>query len=107
MSKRLQELCPQISFQGYQTLYNDTGLFGIIFTLFNTANTAAVVEGIESELQRIAFDLTDGIIINRKQFLIKVFFSDELELAKKSLLPNIALQLDGSQSVADEVRYLL
>ena len=74
MSKRLQELCPQISFQGYQTLYNDTGLFGIIFTLFNTANTAAVVEGIESELQRIAFDLTDGIIINRKQFLVKVFF---------------------------------
>ena len=30
-------------------------------------------------------------------------FKDELELAKKALLPNIALQLDGSQSVADEV----
>ena len=60
MAKRLQELCPQISFQGYQTLYNDTGLFGIIFTLFNTGNTAAVIDEIVNELQRIAFDLTEG-----------------------------------------------
>ena len=30
---------------------------------------------------------------------------DELELAKTSLLPNIALQLDGSQSVADVASY--
>ena len=30
---------------------------------------------------------------------------DELELAKKGLLPNIALQLDGSQPVADEVYF--
>ena len=59
MTKR-QELCPQISFQGSQTLYNDTGLFEIIFTLFNTVNTATVIDEIVNELQRIAFDLTEG-----------------------------------------------
>jgi len=87
LTKVLQALDQQCSFQSYSTLYNDTGLFGVVFTTFRPEITPQIIDVIQSEIRRIAFDLSD----------------DELELAKKGLLPNIALQLDGSQPVADEI----
>ena len=60
ITKKLQELCPQISFQGYQTLYNDTGMFGVTFTLFNNAVVPQVIGTFLDELERMANNMNEG-----------------------------------------------
>ena len=44
------------------SLYNDTGLFGFLFTIFEVAKGKEVVELCIEELRRIADNLPDGKI---------------------------------------------
>ena len=44
------------------SLYNDTGLFGFLFTIFEVAKGKEVVELCFEELRRIADNLPDGKI---------------------------------------------
>ena len=60
LTKVLQALDQQCSFQSYSTLYNDTGLFGVVFTTFRPEITPQIIDVIQNEIRRIAFDLSDG-----------------------------------------------
>lgn len=91
-TNKLQSIDPSGTFQSYMSLYNDIGLFGFIFTIFELDKGKEIVDAFLEELDRIANDLPD----------------DELENAKKAMLTNISLVVDGTQPVADEIgRHLL
>ena len=71
LTKVLQALDQQCSFQSYSTLYNDTGLFGVVFTTFRPEITPQIIDVIQSEIRRIAFDLSDGKFFYFEIFLTK------------------------------------
>ena len=83
----LQKYDPMITFQAYSTLYNDTGLFGILFTSFVPDMIPHIVNVLNEELES----------------LFQNIGNDELKQHKKGLLPQITLPLIGTQPVADEV----
>ena len=58
--KSLQPLDPQITFQAYSTLYNDTGLFGMLFTSFAPEMIPQIVHALLQELENIADNINDG-----------------------------------------------
>jgi len=91
-TNKLQSIDSSGTFQAYMSLYNDIGLFGFIFTIFEMDKAKEVVAAFLEELDRIANNLPE----------------EELENAKKAMLTNISLVVDGTQPVADEIgRHLL
>jgi len=75
-----------VSYQSFNTLYTDTGLWGMYFVSDND-NVCSATEAIQWEWMRLCTDMNDM----------------EVTRAKNTLLTNMALMLDGTTPVCEDI----
>nr|XP_039256029.1 mitochondrial-processing peptidase subunit beta-like [Styela clava] len=79
-----ENLC--VSFQSFNTLYTDTGLWGIYYVTDN-ANVFDCTVRIQDELMRVCHQISDF----------------EVERAKNTLLTNMAIMMDGTTPICEDI----